>query len=228
MAVCVIIDSINLEEGLILTPERYNPSRRLNIKSETNVTPIKSLVEFSNETVTTKGLKKENKNVYLINTGDAYEGYLNGRKDFEDNINSSKKVVKNGDIIISRLRPYLKQIAYIDKDLNGIDDDNTIYVASTEFFVLRPRDGKSITFLVPFLLSEKIQSIFQNSVEGSQHPRFKEEDLSNLVIPNQLMNIRDIISQQVEESIKSVRLYEQGITNATHYCNQILNNNTED
>ena len=58
--------------------------------------------------------------------------------------------------------------------------------ASTEFYVLRVRNNESIAFLIPFLLSEVVQSVFTNYVDGSQHPRFKKEDILNLVVPPQL------------------------------------------
>ena len=114
-----------------------------------------------------------------FNTSDAMGGYLRVPSNPEQ-LNSNKKVLKTGDVIISRLRPYLRQVAYVDTD------SNSQLCASTEFYVLRARNNESIAFLVPFLLSEAAQTVFANSVEGSQHPRFKEEDILNLVIPSEL------------------------------------------
>lgn len=68
--------------------------------------------------------------------------------------------------------------------------------ASTEFYVLRVRNNESIAFLIPFLLSEVVQSVFTNYVDGSQHPRFKKEDILNLVVPPQLFKEREKISQK--------------------------------
>ncbi len=52
---------------------------------------------------------------------------------------SLKRKAKSGDIIISRLRPYLKQIAYIPNFINKA-------YLTTEFFVLRSKDQDSISF----------------------------------------------------------------------------------
>ena len=68
--------------------------------------------------------------------------------------------------------------------------------ASTDFYVLRARNNESIAFLIPFLLSEVVQSVFTNYVDGSQHPRFKKEDILNLVVPPQLFKEREKISQK--------------------------------
>lgn len=222
MAVCVVKKTSELEEGYILTPERYNPSRRLSINKNESYVFLKDLIELSKETLTKRALKKESKEIYLINTADANEGYINGRKNFENTINSSKKIIKKGDVIISRLRPYLRQVAYVDNNLPKIEGENIVYAASTEFFVLEPKREESIAFLVPFLLSEKVQAVFASSVEGSQHPRFKEEDLLNLIIPNSIMEKRDLISQKVEESIKHIRSYEAGMSESIEEINKQL------
>lgn len=52
--------------------------------------------------------------------------------------------MRKGDVIISRLRPYLRQVAYVD------EDRKEILGASTEFFVIRARNNESIAYLVPF------------------------------------------------------------------------------
>ena len=84
---------------------------------------------------------------YQINTSDAMGGYLRVPSTPEQ-LNSNKKILKTGDVIISRLRPYLHQVAYVDID------SNLQLCASTEFYVLRARNNESIAFLVPFLLSK--------------------------------------------------------------------------
>ena len=131
-------------------------------------------------------------------------------------LNSNKKILKSGDVIISRLRPYLRQVAYVDSD------STAPLCASTEFYVLRARNKESIAFLVPFLLSEAVQTVFANSVEGSQHPRFKEEDILNLVVPSQLFEERDKISQDICTAIHQYRAYEKSLGTAIAHVNEIM------
>lgn len=60
---------------------------------------------------------------------------------------------------------------------------------STKFLVLRSIDGRSVVFLVPYLLSEPVQIVFASSQEGGHHRRFGEETL--VTVPESLLQSRD-------------------------------------
>ena len=75
---------------------------------------------------------------------------------------------------------------------------------------------------MPFLLSEAAQLVFANSVEGSQHPRFKEEDILNLQIPMSVYHDRDKISLQVISAIASYRTYERLIADEVSKMNKAM------
>lgn len=98
-----------------------------------------------------------------------------------EDIGSMKKVLKDGDLAISRLRAYLKEIAVV-----RIGDDIPS-VGSSEFIVLRPR-GNSISpeTLMVFLRSAPVQTILKWCQDGSQHPRFSESDLLAIPVPDVL------------------------------------------
>ena len=214
MAICIVKSSKQLGINFVLTPERYNPKRRMNINSEASI-PISEIIELSNEILTTK--QGQGVNVVQINTSVAMGGYLNTSSEKTASNNSNKKKLKKGDVIISRLRPYLKQVAYVD-----VETENETLGASTEFYVLRSRNKESIAYLVPFLLSEPVQLVFENSVEGSQHPRFKEEDILNLQIPISIYHDRENISQRVISAIASYRIYEKSILNEVIAMNKAI------
>lgn len=212
MAICVIKKTTQLGPQFVLTPERYNPKRRMHLSDKNDGVLLSEIITLENDIIASK---KNSSVWYQINTSDAMGGYLRIPQSPEQ-LNSNKKILKPGDVIISRLRPYLRQVAYVD-----VDSD--MYVcASTEFYVLRSRNNESIAFLVPFLLSEVAQSVFANSVEGSQHPRFKEEDILNLVIPSQLFDEREKISQNVSTAIHQYREYERALAKAITHVNGIM------
>lgn len=211
MAICIFKTISQLGETFVLTPERYNPRRRMNI--EVDGVKLSELVYLSDEILTFKKGKAEEQ--YQINTGDAMGGYLRIPQT-KEMLNSSKKILHKGDVIISRLRPYLKQIAYVDDVIN-----DGLY-ASTEFYVLRGRSEQSIAFLVPYLLSDAAQTVFANSVEGSQHPRFKEDDINNLVIPISLLEKRDELSEEVESAIRDYREYESRLSRQIFMVNSAM------
>ena len=202
MAICILKSNKQLGVNFILTPERYNPRRRMSIDNEDTIL-MSEIVEIVNDIITKK--QAQGKSIIQINTSDAMGGYLNINSEVNDSINSNKKILRKGDVIISRLRPYLRQVAYVD------EDRKEILGASTEFFVIRARNNDSIAYLVPFLLSQPAQLVFENSVEGSQHPRFKEEDVLNLKIPKNIYDERANISKRVIEAIESYRSYERSI-----------------
>ena len=202
MAICILKSNKQLGVNFILTTERYNPRRRMSIDNEDTIL-MSEIVEIVNDIITKK--QAQGKSIIQINTSDAMGGYLNINSEVNDSINSNKKILRKGDVIISRLRPYLRQVAYVD------EDRKEILGASTEFFVIRARNNESIAYLVPFLLSQPAQLVFENSVEGSQHPRFKEEDVLNLKIPKNIYDERANISKRVIEAIESYRSYERSI-----------------
>lgn len=98
---------------------------------------------------------------------------------------STKKIARGQDVIISRLRAYLRQVAYIPQELGKVG-------LSTEFYVLR---GHQISFLVPFFLTRRVQTILQWSQDGNTHPRFSEEILFNLPIPDSVVAQRDKLNK---------------------------------
>ena len=212
MAICVIKKTTHLGSQFVLTPERYNPKRRMSLSYQNDGVLLSEIITLENDIVSSK---KNSSVWYQINTSDAMGGYLR-IPPIPERLNSNKKILKQGDVIISRLRPYLHQVAYVD-----IDADEQLCV-STEFYVLRTRNNESIAFLVPFLLSEAAQTVFSNSVEGSQHPRFKEEDLLNLVVPFQLFEMRRQISLEVDNAIAQYREYEKSLETAIGYVNSIM------
>lgn len=190
-----------LDYKLILNPERYDPRR---YKESENLI-INDIAEIIREQVY-PGNNSDDTHYLVIDTSNADKGIITMDKDAitRANLGSTKKIVRVGDVIISRLRPYLHQIAYIDNQLAPLDN-KTVLTCSTEFFVLRSRNGKNISFLVPYLLSKPVQDILLVSQEGGLHPRFNQKALETIPIPNALVNDRDYISLAFESAVASIR-----------------------
>lgn len=104
-------------------------------------------------------------------------------------ISSIKKRIKQGDLVVSRLRSYLREIAV------AVDDD-PLQVVSTEFIVLRSRTGelKSGALLI-YLRSLLPQLVFKWSQDGSNHPRFDEKELLNLRVPDVIVEKQDELNE---------------------------------
>lgn len=199
MAWTAVRAEAELEAPFVLTPERYDPRRG---GSGPAGVPLGRLVGASRRTVTSAD--DPDRVCVVLDTSDAREGRVAGRKPVQTvgDIGSVKKLVEPGDVIISRLRPYLRQVAYVDVAARPA---GTLLLASTEFHVLRPADHRSIAFLVPFLLSGPVQTILAAAQEGGHHPRFNEATLLGLSIPTPLLATRDTTSEAVEKAIRMSR-----------------------
>lgn len=143
---------------------------------------------------------------FVLDTGNAREGLLDlpilgspisGRT-------SSKKIVRDGDVIVSRLRPYLRQVTFIPAGTCrrlGVDH---LY-CSTEFFVLRSREkGKNIAGLVAWLLSEPIQDMLAAAATGGHHPRISVDLLLGSPVEERYLGagfserIADVLGRHIE------------------------------
>ena len=112
---------------------------------------------------------------------DALVPLLDAEKEpsFAADIGSMKKVLRDGDVAVSRLRAYLKEIAVVRTG------DAIPSVGSSEFVVLRPKGTEiSPETLMVFLRSTPVQTILKWCQDGSQHPRFSEGDLLSIPVPD--------------------------------------------
>lgn len=109
-------------------------------------------------------------------------------------IGSMKKVIKDGDVAISRLRAYLKQAAVVRTG------DDIPSVGSSEFIVLRLK-GTTISpeTLMVFLRSTPVQTVLKWCQDGSQHPRFSEGELLSIPVPDAVASVSDEITKVVQE-----------------------------
>lgn len=218
MALISIQSKNHLASPLILAPERYDPRRQIETREN-------EVVELGKIVTSAKKMVKPSADVgkcFILDTSDAREGIVIARKQslLGTEIGSTKKEVMPGDVIISRLRPYLRQVAFVDEEIPNAK--NTRIVASTEFFVLRPINDLSIAFLVPFLLSSKVQEVLAASQEGGHHPRFIESTLLTLPIPNTILSQRAMISEVIKNSILMYRASEKAISDMVEKSNATL------
>ena len=205
-ALCSTRSTTSLGGDLVLAPERYDPRRSLSVAE--GAVRLGDVVEVLH--VTASPNQMERSRVLVLDTSDAREGIVSCRKGpvSAREIGSTKKLVEQGCVLISRLRPYLRQVAYVDDEVPGWAADVPMY-CSTEFFVLRSVDDQPISFVVPFLLSGPVQTVLAASQEGGHHPRINQNALLELPVPPALMERREEDSRQVEEAVSLFRRSEQ-------------------
>ena len=186
-----------LDPGFVLTPLRYE--RDLAI---TDGTPLRDIAVLARQTISPAKAATFDR-IVILDTTHARNGLLDCEQALAANakVGGSKKIIEVGDVVISRLRPYLRQVAFVDE---GAAPGLPI-CGSTEFYVIRSLDGQSISFLVPWLLSDRVQQLLANSQEGGHHPRFNDEVLMRLMVPAAVMARRAELSETVEHASKAYR-----------------------
>lgn len=88
----------------------------------------------------------------------------------------ARRVVKNGDVLMSAVRPNLKAFAYCD-----LPDEN--FVASTGFSVLRALNDNDPRFILYSILSDDVTRQIDSHVVGSNYPAINSSDVRRLQIP---------------------------------------------
>ncbi|WP_420454008.1 hypothetical protein [Rubrivirga sp.] len=126
-------------------------------------------------------------------------------------LGSTKKAMRPGDVAVSRLRFYLKEVAVV-RTASGLP-----VVGSSEFYVLRPVAGAGLRAeaVVVLLRSEAVQSILKWCQNGSAHPRFDERDLLSIPVPPALLDVQDEIADLLSQSIELERESARQLAEAT-------------
>jgi len=210
----VLVDM--LEPDTVLAPERYDPRRRPPLDSGV---PLRDVAFTARDAHAPDRLDPDLR--YLVlDTTDVREGLVDPRRPPgpRDEIGSARRGVLPGDVLISRLRPYLRQIGLADPGLYDDPLGGTTVVCSTEFYVLRAHDGRSIAFLVPYLLSDPVQSVLLAAQEGGHHPRFGRAALERLPIPNSILDAREDLSSAVEAAVANARAGRKQLRALVTHC----------
>jgi type I restriction enzyme M protein len=179
---------------LAMAPERHLATRLV----ARGGVPLASLVELRNERVVGADLAR----AIVLDTTHARDGVLDVRAASRTTAPpaSAKKRVRPGDLLVSRLRPYLRQIAFVHP---AACDAARPLACSTEFYVLSPReDGESLAFLLPWLLGEETQAVLAAAQEGGHHPRVPRDLLLTMRVEEARVRSRKRVSAAVERALQ--------------------------
>ena len=173
-----------VENDMNLGAEFYLVNRK---HSELN--KISNHFEFITDTV-----NSVNENVIEYGLANSITHFLT-EGEIVNEIGSAKKVAIEGDLIISRLRSYLKEMAIVQaKDLKQ--------VFSTEYLIYRRKNTSfySSEFLLAFCLTNYVQKVLSVSQYGTGHPRFYETALSDINLPLVSFDFQERVERMVKEA----------------------------
>ena len=184
-----------LGEDVILAPERWVSAAGVG-----DGIPLGELVVERRERV------EQLAEAVILDTTHARDGVLDIASALRavPSAKSAKKRAHSGDLVVSRLRPYLRQIALVHP--RSLDAAGGRELAlSSEFYVLAPRRaGDDLAFLLPFLLGEQTQAILAAAQEGGHHPRVPRSSLLALRVPLDVVEARQRLSREVNEALDAL------------------------
>ena len=109
-------------------------------------------------------------------------------------IGSAKKTAEPGDLVVSRMRSYLREMAVVPRR-----DSPQLF--SSEFMVLRPTGGAvSAQTLMALLLSPPAQTVLARSQYGTGHPRFYNFALTEMPIPDSIVAVNGAATAVIKKA----------------------------
>ena len=191
-----------LAAGLVLAPERYDGRRTLGLSARRTVG---DLARLALDTATPLA---PDTRVLVLDTNHAVEGFVTAAHApvTRADLKGTRRRLRPGDVLLSRLRPYLRQVAYVDAGLFHDAQGPLEVVASPEFYVLRAIGRFDAAALVPFLLAAEVQTALAAAQEGGHHPRVPAEALLALPVPDALVAASERLGGAVRADAERVRL----------------------
>ena len=113
----------------------------------------------------------------------------------EDAPSRAQQHIRKGDIVVSTVRPNLKNVA-----ITGYDYDNL--VASSGFCVLRAEKCLP-SYLMAVVCSDDFTDAMAKVVTGANYPAIKDSDVRNYVVPNPPVELQEQFSAFVKQTDKS-------------------------
>lgn len=137
---------------------------------------------------------------------DNIENLITGTTEYTFNEAPSRaqQVVSIGDILISLVRPNLKNIAMVQ-----FNDD--LLVASSGFCVVRVNNKSDKRFIKQVLLSDRFTSYLLDRVSGANYPAVREDDIRDCKLGIPPLTLQQDFASKIEAIEKQKELIKQSI-----------------
>ncbi len=118
----------------------------------------------------------------------------------------AQRIVETGDVLVATVRPNLRAVARVSSEESG-------WVASTGFTVLRPQNETDSLFLFGLTLTEKFTNHLVQRAIGSNYPAVRNSDIESFPIPLEIWEKRQEISRVVRQILDMQNLIKTEIKN---------------
>ena len=161
------------------------------------VKPYKHLVICNSKALTEKTNPEMEINYIEIGDVNSFDGIKETSKyTFEKAPSRARRIVREGDVIISTVRTYLKAITSISSKFDG-------FIASTGFAVLTPKLIHS-GFLGNIALCEGLIGEIISLSKGVSYPSITSQDLTNISIPFPSKNEQNAIAYYLDHKTTQI------------------------
>lgn len=116
---------------------------------------------------------------------------------YSDAPSRARRIVKDGDTILSTVRTYLKAIAFIENAADNL-------ICSTGFAVIRPNEKLNERFLFLVCRSQKFIEAITLLSKGVSYPSVDSEDVKNIEISFPLLKEQTAIVQHVQTETQRI------------------------
>ena len=125
----------------------------------------------------------------------------------------ASRKVKFGDTLFSMVRPYLRNIAFVEKEYSKC-------IASTGFYICSPNETLYSKFLFYLMLSEYVVEGVNKYMKGDNSPSINNENITNFLYPLPPLSEQHQIVEKIEELLALVNDLETNKTDLQSYIKQ--------
>ena len=127
----------------------------------------------------------------------------------------AQQVVRKGDILVSLVRPNLRNVAIITQE-----DQNL--VASSGFCVIRMPDEVQQRFVFNFIKSSKFTNYLVKLTTGANYPAVREQDVRNAVLPFPSVDIQRSIVGELDQINELIELKKSQLSDVESLIQSIF------
>lgn len=125
----------------------------------------------------------------------------------------ASRKVKFGDTLFSMVRPYLRNITFVEKEYSKC-------IASTGFYICSPNETLYSKFLFYLMLSEYVVEGLNKYMKGDNSPSINNENITNFLYPLPPLSEQRRIVEKIEELLDLVDDLETNKTDLQSYIKQ--------
>lgn len=161
------------------------------------VKKLKYVSTVNNQSLSEK--YNEDFEINYIDIGSVTTGYIekSEKMEYSESPSRARRIIKEGDILVSTVRTYLKAIAPVTKNEHN-------YIASTGFAVISPVENIVSSFLKYSLLSNYFVDLVEAESVGISYPAINSSDLIQFNITFPTIKEQKHIAEYLDEKTAKI------------------------